>query len=138
MNLPLLTRHTTTPEVILHHHLQSLRTTGPEWVCVIIFIDPFDSILPVLQFPANRLRVIPMKVPSPQIWLNSELLQQATIEGARHDRSTKEQIEYWVSLGKASDGVLSIEEAIGIRSGLLQLRGTLGPSVDSEDDGTKY
>jgi len=78
-----------------------------------------------------------MKVPSPQIWLNSELLQEATMEGAKYDRSTKEQIEYWVSLGKAFDGVLIKEKAIGIRLGLLQLRGTLGPSVDSEDAGTK-
>ncbi len=51
--------------------------------------------------------------------LDPDLMEDATREAKRQHRSTRKQIEYWVALGRAVDGSVSREQAVGLRSGLL-------------------
>lgn len=59
--------------------------------------------------------------------LDPELMENATREARRQHRSTRKQIEFWVELGRSVDGVVTREQAAGLRSGLL--------TVMAPDDG---
>lgn len=61
--------------------------------------------------------------------LDPDLMEQATREAKRQHRSTRKQIEFWVELGRAVDGVVTREQAAGLRSpagGHSARRGTGG------------
>lgn len=73
-----------------------------------------------------------MKSSGAAVRLDPALMQQAAEEGARQHRTAPKQIEYWAALGKAFDGVLSREDAIGLRVGLLRLQAAASPRIDPE------
>ncbi len=54
--------------------------------------------------------------------LQQELMQSATLAGARHHRSAAEQIEYWATLGRQVAGVLDPDKLLDVLSGLAGLR----------------
>jgi len=54
--------------------------------------------------------------------LQQELMQSATLAGARHHRSAAEQIEYWAMLGRQVAGVLDPDKLLDVLSGLAGLR----------------
>ena len=54
--------------------------------------------------------------------LQQELMQSATLAGARHHRSAAEQIEYWATLGRQVAGVLDPDKLLDVLSGLAALR----------------
>ena len=54
--------------------------------------------------------------------LQQELMQSATLAGARHHRSAAEQIEYWAMLGRQVAGVLDPDKLLDVLSGLAALR----------------
>ncbi len=51
--------------------------------------------------------------------LDPDLMERAAREAKRQHRSTRKQIEFWVELGRAVDGVVTREQAAGLRSGLM-------------------
>lgn len=51
--------------------------------------------------------------------LDPDLMEDATREAKRQHRSTRKQIEFWVELGRAVEGVVTREQVAGLRSGLL-------------------
>ena len=54
--------------------------------------------------------------------LQQELMQSATLAGARHHRSAAEQIEYWATLGRQVAGVLDPDKLLDVLSGLAAVR----------------
>lgn len=58
---------------------------------------------------------------SAPIRLDKELFAQAVAEAERQKRTAPKQIEYWAELGQALDGLLSREDVIRLREGLLRL-----------------
>lgn len=65
--------------------------------------------------------------------LDPDLMAEATREAKRQHRSTRKQIEFWVELGRAVDGLVTREQAAGLRSGLLSVTAPdVGP-VDIDD-----
>jgi hypothetical protein len=64
--------------------------------------------------------------------LQHELMQQATLAGARHHRSAAEQIEYWATLGQQVAGVLDPDKLLDVLTGLSAL--TVVPIATSAVD----
>ncbi len=65
--------------------------------------------------------------------LDPELVDEATEAAKRQKRSTRKQIEFWAELGRAVDGVVTLAQAAGLRSGLLAVTAPdVGP-VDADD-----
>ena len=62
-----------------------------------------------------------MKSASP-IRLQSDLMKAATITGAQAHRTPPEQIEYWASLGRSVESVLSMDAILAVRAGLAKLK----------------
>ena len=54
--------------------------------------------------------------------LQQELMQRATLAGARHHRSAAEQIEYWAALGQQVAGVLDPDKLLDVLTGLAALK----------------
>ncbi len=54
--------------------------------------------------------------------LQQELMQSATLAGARQHRSAAEQIEYWATLGRQVAGVLDPDKLLDVLSGLAALK----------------
>lgn len=54
--------------------------------------------------------------------LQQELMQRATLAGARHHRSAAEQIEYWATLGRQVAGVLDPDKLLDVLAGLAAVR----------------
>lgn len=54
--------------------------------------------------------------------LQQELMQSATLAGARHHRSAAEQIEYWATLGRQVAGVLDPDKLLDVLAGLAAVR----------------
>lgn len=54
--------------------------------------------------------------------LQQELMQRATLAGARHHRSAAEQIEYWATLGQQVAGVLDPDKLLDVLTGLSALK----------------
>ena len=46
--------------------------------------------------------------------LQQELMQRATLTGARHQRSAAEQIEYWAALGQQVAGILDPDKLLDV------------------------
>jgi len=70
---------------------------------------------------------------SKPIRLDASLVEEAVAEAARRLRTPPKQIEFWVKLGKAVDGLLSLEEIMALRAGLVHLEPTRGLRVDPDD-----
>jgi hypothetical protein len=64
--------------------------------------------------------------------LQQELMQRATLTGARHQRSAAEQIEYWATLGQQVAGVLDPDKLLDVLTGLSTL--TVVPIATSAVD----
>ena len=62
--------------------------------------------------------------------LDPDLMERAALEAKRQHRSTRKQIEFWVELGRAVDGVVTREQAAGLRSGLMAV---MAPDVGPVD-----
>lgn len=62
--------------------------------------------------------------------LDPDLMERAGREAKRQHRSTRKQIEFWVELGRAVDGVVTREQAAGLRSGLMAV---MAPDVGPVD-----
>jgi hypothetical protein len=54
--------------------------------------------------------------------LQQELMQRATLAGARQHRSAAEQIEYWAALGQQVAGVLDPDKLLDVLTGLATLK----------------
>ena len=54
--------------------------------------------------------------------LQQELMQSATLAGARHHRSAAEQIEYWAALGQQVAGVLDPDKLLDVLTGLAAVK----------------
>ena len=54
--------------------------------------------------------------------LQQELMQSATLAGARQHRSAAEQIEYWATLGRQVAGVLDQDKLLDVLAGLAAVR----------------
>lgn len=54
--------------------------------------------------------------------LQQELMQSATLAGARHHRSAAEQIEYWATLGRQVAGVLDPDKLLDVLAGLAAVK----------------
>ena len=54
--------------------------------------------------------------------LQQELMQRATLAGARQHRSAAEQIEYWAALGQQVAGVLDPDKLLDVLTGLAALK----------------
>ncbi len=54
--------------------------------------------------------------------LQQELMQSATLAGARQHRSAAEQIEYWATLGRQVAGVLDPDKLLDVLAGLAAVR----------------
>lgn len=67
------------------------------------------------------------------IRLDALLLEQAAAEAKRQKRTAPKQIEYWAELGRVLDGLLSREDAIRLREGLLRLEPRSASPVDPEE-----
>ena len=67
------------------------------------------------------------------IRLDKTLLAQAADEAERRKRTAPKQIEYWAELGQVLDGVLSREDAIRLRGGLLRLAPRDAQPVAADD-----
>lgn len=66
--------------------------------------------------------------------LQQELMQSATLAGARQHRSAAEQIEYWAALGQQVAGVLDPDKLLDVLTGLAALKvvPVTSVAVDSE------
>ena len=66
--------------------------------------------------------------------LQQELMQSATLAGARQHRSAAEQIEYWAALGQQMAGVLDPDKLLDVLTGLAALKvvPVTSVAVDSE------
>lgn len=64
--------------------------------------------------------------------LAPDLVDEASREAKRQKRSTRKQIEFWAELGRAVDGVLTHEQAVGLRSGLLVVTAPDAGPVDPD------
>lgn len=56
------------------------------------------------------------------IRLQDDLMRKAALAGARHHRSTAEQIEYWAALGQAVAARLDPDLLLDVKAGLARLR----------------
>jgi hypothetical protein len=56
------------------------------------------------------------------IRLQAELMQAATLTGARMHRSAAEQIEYWADLGRQVAALVDPDVVLKIQAGLVRLR----------------
>lgn len=54
--------------------------------------------------------------------LQQELMQRATLTGARHQRSAAEQIEYWAALGQQVAGILDPDKLLDVLTGLAAIK----------------
>ena len=61
------------------------------------------------------------KAASP-VRLQQELMEKATLAGARQHRSAAEQIEYWAALGRQMAGVVDPDTLLDVLSGLATLK----------------
>jgi hypothetical protein len=61
------------------------------------------------------------KAASP-VRLQQDLMQRATLAGARHHRSAAEQIEYWAALGQQVAGILDPDRLLDLMTGLAELK----------------
>ena len=64
----------------------------------------------------------PMPKSVSPVRLQQELMQRATLAGARHHRSAAEQIEYWAALGQQVAGVLDPDKLLDVLTGLATLK----------------
>ena len=73
------------------------------------------------------------KAASP-VRLQQELMEKATLAGARQHRSAAEQIEYWAALGRQMAGVVDPDTLLDVLSGLATLKvvPVAGVAVDPE------
>lgn len=65
--------------------------------------------------------------------LDPELMAQASREAKRQHRSARKQIEYWVELGRAVEGVVTREQAAGLRLGLMVVTAPDAGPVDVDE-----
>ena len=54
--------------------------------------------------------------------LQQDLMQRATLTGARHQRSAAEQIEYWAALGQQVAGILDPDKLLDVLTGLAAIK----------------
>jgi hypothetical protein len=54
--------------------------------------------------------------------LQQDLMEKATLAGARQHRSAAEQIEYWAALGREVAGVVDPDTLLDVLSGLAALK----------------
>jgi hypothetical protein len=54
--------------------------------------------------------------------LQQDLMQRATLAGARHQRSAAEQIEYWAALGQQVAAALDPDRLLDVLTGLASLK----------------
>ena len=71
-----------------------------------------------------------MKTTNGPIRLDPDLLTEAANEAVRQHRSTPKQIEFWAALGKAADGLLTQEDLLALRTGLLRLEVVDSPRIN--------
>ena len=73
------------------------------------------------------------KAASP-IRLQDDLMQAASIAGARQHRSAAEQVEYWASLGRQIAAFVDPDALLKVGAGLARLKvePTVAPPVDPE------
>ena len=64
----------------------------------------------------------PMPKAVSPVRLQQELMQRATLAGARHHRSAAEQIEYWAALGQQVAGILDPDKLLDVMTGLAGLK----------------
>jgi hypothetical protein len=66
--------------------------------------------------------------------LQQDLMEKATLAGARQHRSAAEQIEYWAALGRQVAGVVDPDTLLDVMSGLAALKvvPVAGVTVDPE------
>lgn len=74
------------------------------------------------------------KAASP-IRIQQDLMQTATIEGVKHNRSASEQIEYWASLGRGIARVIDPDVLLSLRAGLskLEVVPVVSQPIDPDD-----
>lgn len=70
---------------------------------------------------------------SKPIRLDASLVEEAITEAARKLRTPPKQIEFWVRLGQAVDGLLSMEEIMALRGGLVHIEPTQGRRADPDE-----
>lgn len=70
---------------------------------------------------------------SKPIRLDASLVEEAIAEAARKLRTPPKQIEFWIRLGKAIDGLLSLEEIMALRGGLVHIEPTHGLRADPDE-----
>jgi len=66
--------------------------------------------------------------------LQQDLMEKATLAGARQHRSAAEQIEYWAALGREVAGVVDPDTLLDVISGLAALKVVpiVGVAVDPD------
>ena len=67
------------------------------------------------------------------IRLDKDLLADAATEAQRQKRTAPKQIEYWAELGQTLEGVLTREDLIQLREGLLRLEPVNAAPVSADD-----
>lgn len=74
------------------------------------------------------------KAASP-VRLERELMEAASLTGARFHRSAAEQVEYWASIGRTVSNVLDPDSLLSIATGLMRLKvePVTGPEIDPEE-----
>jgi len=65
--------------------------------------------------------------------LGPDLMERAAREAKRQHRSTRKQIEFWVDLGRAVEGVVTREQVAGLRSGLMAVSASYAGPVDADE-----
>ena len=74
------------------------------------------------------------KASSP-VRLQEDLMQAATLAGARLHRSAAEQVEYWASLGRSISGMINPDKLLLITAGLarIKIEPVTAPAINPED-----
>lgn len=61
------------------------------------------------------------KSPSP-VRLQEQLMRDAALAGALHQRSAAQQVEYWAALGQDVEALVDPERLLAVKAGLARLR----------------
>jgi hypothetical protein len=70
----------------------------------------------------NAIRETTMPKAVSPVRLQKDLMQAATLTGARYHRSAAEQVEYWAHLGRQVSAVLDPDVLISISTGLARVK----------------